>query len=273
MPELPEVETVLRGLKPQLKDLKINNVIIRQKKLRWVIPEDLTKKITNKTIKTIKRRGKYLLVSFDNGTLILHLGMSGSLRIVKKEEILKKHDHIDFVLSNDLILRYNDPRRFGACLWTEENILLHPLLNSLGAEPLSNDFTADYLYIKSRKRRTAIKQFIMNSKIVVGVGNIYAQEALFLAKIHPLKPAEDITLEEYECLVKVIKDVLELAIEKGGTTLKDFVNSEGKPGYFSQKLNVYARAGQKCNRCNYILKTSRIGQRSSVFCENCQVLN
>lgn len=272
MPELPEVETVLTGLKPQLEGLKINSVMIRQKKLRWPIPEDLEQKLLNQEVRTMSRRAKYLLITFDTGTLILHLGMSGSLRLVGADKTLKKHDHLDFSFSNGLILRYNDPRRFGACLWTEENIVFHPLLSTLGIEPLSDEFTGKYLFLHSRNKKTSIKQFIMNSKIVVGVGNIYAQEALFLAKIHPLKVTNEISEKESECLVKEIKKVLQLAIIKGGTTLKDFVNSEGKPGYFAQALNVYARAGKKCNRCNNILQAVRIGQRSSVFCEHCQVL-
>lgn len=270
MPELPEVETVLRGLVPHIQGATIENVIIRRPQLRWPIPE-LNLFIKQKTILNMSRRGKYVLIGFDSGTLIVHLGMSGRLCLLTQFTAAQRHDHVDIVFTNQQVLRYTDPRRFGAILWTPDCPSLHPLLSHLGVEPLTNDFTVDYLLQRANNRRVAIKPFIMDSKVVVGVGNIYAAESLFLAGIHPAMPAGALTLVQAIRLVDAIKQVLMLAINQGGTTLKDFVNSEGRPGYFAQTLRVYGRAGLPCFICNELLHASSLGQRSSVFCVNCQL--
>jgi len=270
MPELPEVETILHGLKPHLENAMIHDVIVRQQQLRWPIPRNIKRKIKQHRIRELSRRGKYLLIHLEIGAIIMHLGMSGSLRIVTDDIPVKKHDHIDIILSDRKIMRYTDPRRFGALLLTEDDPLKHPLLRSLGMEPLDTCFTSQSLLKRVKNRRAPIKSFIMDSKIVVGVGNIYASEALFLAEIHPLTPANH--LNEMQCrqLVKSIKKILRAAIKRGGTTLKDFINSDGRPGYFSQQLKVYGRDGQPCVKCNTNLELLKIGQRSTVFCPNCQ---
>lgn len=270
MPELPEVETIMRGLSPQLEGSIIQNVLIRHNQLRWPIPSDLQIRLTQQKIIRLSRRGKYLLIQLVAGTLIIHLGMSGSLRILDTHIPPTRHDHLDFILSNDKLLRYNDPRRFGAILWTQDEPSTHPLLKSMGIEPLSTQFTGKYLHQHASSRKVSIKPFIMNSKIVTGIGNIYAAEALFMARIHPITPAALLSLEECERIVISIKQVLHAAITQGGTTLKDFVNSEGKPGYFSQKLHVYGRAGLPCTACGKPLYSIQLGQRSTVFCHDCQ---
>ena len=270
MPELPEVETILRGLIPQLEGATIQDVIIRHPQLRWPIPTELKALLSQQKILSLSRRGKYLLIHVSTGTLIIHLGMSGSLRLLTLDVPLTRHDHVDIILSPHQRLRYNDPRRFGAILWTEENPLNHPLLKSMGIEPLDMNFTGQYLKQKALNRHAAIKPFIMNSKIVTGIGNIYAAEALFLAKIHPTMPAGLLTQQQCDQLVEAIKQILKSAISQGGTTLKDFVNSEGKPGYFAQKLHVYGRANLPCSTCGAPLRSIQLGQRSTVFCEHCQ---
>ena len=271
MPELPEVETIKNGLAPYVKGLKIGNVVSRCYKLRWPIPENLHDLIVNKTILDVTRRGKYLLFHFDVGALIVHLGMSGRLCLLTNYTPPQRHDHVDIIFNDNCMLRYTDPRRFGAILVTAENPHDYPLLKNLGVEPLTNQLTAEYLMKCASKRKVAVKQFIMDGKIVVGVGNIYAAEALFLAGIHPLTPAGLLNINQWENLIDVIKQVLAKAIAAGGTTLKDFVDGFGKPGYFVQKLNVYGRAGQSCFICNNILQSCVLGQRSTVFCECCQV--
>ena len=270
MPELPEVETIMCGLKPHLEGAIIQEVIIRRPHLRWPIPQHLNRDLKEQQISTVSRRGKYLLIRTDNGTLLIHLGMSGSLQMVTSATTLKSHDHVDIILSDDNILRYNDPRRFGAILWTTEDPYQHKLLSSLGVEPLESDFTHLYLQQKALNRRVAIKPFIMDSHVVVGVGNIYAAEALFLAKLHPNMPAGMLSLIQSQQLVDAIQTTLRAAIRQGGTTLKDFVNSEGKPGYFAQQLHVYGRAGKPCIQCQTTLQSITLGQRSTVFCEYCQ---
>lgn len=270
MPELPEVETTRRGIAPHLKHQTITDVIIRQYQLRWPIPKTLRKNIHQQTVRDIKRRGKYILIYFDNGTLILHLGMSGSLHIVDIDTPCQKHDHLDLIINQQCILRLRDPRRFGAVLWTRKPVAQHKLLKDLGPEPLENIFTAQHLYEASRKRKVSIKQFIMNSHIVVGVGNIYASEALFIAGIHPKRAAGKISLPRYQQLVTAIKNVLTAAIKQGGTTLRDFSNSDGKPGYFKQQLNVYGRKDKACPTCNKAITQSIIGQRSTFYCTHCQ---
>jgi formamidopyrimidine-DNA glycosylase len=273
MPELPEVETILQGLIPHIVGLTIQQVIIRQPQLRWPVPLDLNENLKQQKIIHLSRRGKYLLIQVTTGTLIIHLGMSGSLRVLHQDTPLTRHDHLDIILSDNKLLRYNDPRRFGAILMTEDNPAEHSLLNSLGPEPLAHLFDGAYLKKAALKRQVAIKPFIMNSKIVTGIGNIYAAEALFLAKIHPLTEARHLSQQQCDQLVKSIKEVLQSAISQGGTTLKDFVNSDGKPGYFSQKLHVYGRANLPCTACGSPLQSSQLGQRSTVFCECCQRLS
>lgn len=272
MPELPEVETIKCGLTPHLKDKTIEDIIMRRTQLRWPIPKNLKALLIGHKILSLSRRGKYLLIHVTTGTLIIHLGMSGSLRIVTPETPHKTHDHVDFVLSSQKLLRFNDPRRFGALLFTKDDPQNHPLIQSMGIEPLDAEFTGAYLEKKAQKRRVPIKSFIMNSKIVTGIGNIYAAEALFLAHIHPLTKAHALTRIQCETLVDSIKKILKLAITAGGTTLKDFVNGEGKPGYFSQNLQVYGRAKLPCTVCNTPLQSLKMGQRMSVYCATCQPL-
>ncbi len=270
MPELPEVETTRRGIEPHIAKRRVAEVILRRKNLRWPIPAALCKDLPGQTIDSVSRRGKYLLLATRKGTLLIHLGMSGSLRIVSQNRDPAKHDHVDIVLANKNILRYTDPRRFGCMLWQKNNIDQHPLLISLGPEPLSEEFDVNYLYKKSRMRRVAIKTFVMDSRIVAGVGNIYANESLFLAGINPKRDAGKISRLRYEKLVLCIKQVLQRAIDAGGTTLRDFTDSNGDPGYFSQSLQVYGRKHQPCNICQQTLKEIRQGQRSTVYCPECQ---
>jgi formamidopyrimidine-DNA glycosylase len=270
LPELPEVETIVRGLASELQGFVVQHVIVRQKQLRWPIPDNLASILNQQKVCTIYRRGKYLLFQLETGTLLIHLGMSGHLRVVSHTTALKTHDHVDIIFSDQKILRYNDPRRFGAMLWTEDPPEKHRLLLSLGVEPLSAAFTTEYLLKKAKKRHVAIKPFIMNNQIVVGVGNIYATEALFKAGIHPATPVNHLSIEHMQRLITAIKDTLQLAISKGGTTLKDFFNAEGKPGYFKQQLMVYGREGLPCFQCTTPLQKISLGQRSSVFCNHCQ---
>ncbi len=270
MPELPEVETTRRGISPHIQHNTIRSVTIRNPRLRWPIDAALPKRLKGRIIDDVERRGKYLLIRVENGTLLWHLGMSGSLRILLQHEPPKTHDHVDITFNDGKILRYNDPRRFGAVVWTEAPAEEHALLHHLGPEPLEEEFNADYLYTKSRKRQQAIKSWIMDSKIVVGVGNIYANEALFYSGIHPLKAAGKITRKQCEKLVEEIKRILQAAILRGGTTLRDFVNSDGKPGYFAQELSVYGRGGEDCRQCGKALTEKQIAQRASVYCTICQ---
>lgn len=270
MPELPEVETTLKGIKPFILGQKITNLIIRQPRLRWDLPQNLTKLLQNQTLQALTRRGKYLLFRFSAGTLILHLGMSGRLCVLKKDSPYGKHDHVDIFFNHLTILRYTDPRRFGAILFTPNNPLVHPLLSKIGPEPLSRTFNSTYLSKRAKRHRLAIKSFIMDSKIIAGLGNIYATEALFIARIHPLKPANDLSKQEHTNLVRAIKTVLKLAIKKGGTTLRDFKQSDGKPGYFRMELQVYGRQGKPCPRCHVSLQQLRITGRSTVYCKQCQ---
>ncbi|MCK5902620.1 MAG: bifunctional DNA-formamidopyrimidine glycosylase/DNA-(apurinic or apyrimidinic site) lyase [Cocleimonas sp.] len=269
MPELPEVETTRRGIAPYVEGYQVRSIIVRQAKLRWSVPETLSE-IEGHTITAVTRRAKYLLLSTQKGTLILHLGMSGNLQLVPADRPPKKHDHVDIVLSTGKALRFHDPRRFGAVLWTTEDPLRHKLLCKLGVEPLSDAFYAQLLYNVSRKRRVSIKQFIMNAHIVVGVGNIYASESLFKSKISPKRAAGQVSLARYRTLVDAIKQVLSCAIEQGGTTLKDFVQVDGKLGYFQQQLTVYGREAAACVVCGTAIKKLKQGQRSSFYCPTCQ---
>ena len=270
MPELPEVETTRRGIEPHIEQKKVSKVILRRKTLRWPITPALSRDLPGETIKSVSRRGKYLLLATQKGTLLIHLGMSGSLRIVDTNRLAAKHDHVDIVFANDKVLRYTDPRRFGCILWETEPIESHPLLASLGPEPLDENFHADYVFKKSRTRSVAVKTFIMDSKVVVGVGNIYANESLFLAGINPRRSAGKISKLRYEKLVECIQQVLQQAIDVGGTTLRDFTGSDGEPGYFAQSLHVYGRKGEPCDLCKGTLKEIRQGQRSTVYCSRCQ---
>jgi len=269
MPELPEVETTARGLKPLVVNQNITSIGIYQPKLRWEIPKHLPVTLKNQVIQGVGRRAKYLLVNFERGTLVLHLGMSGSIRVVATELPLKKHEHFEMTLDNNTSLRFDDPRRFGAVLWQNKGETL-PLFESLGPEPLTYDFNASYLFQRSRGKTQNIKTFIMNSNIVVGVGNIYAPESLFLAKISPKTLAGKISLKRYQVLVQSIKSILSEAIEKGGTTLKNFSGVDGKPGYFSQELLVYGRVDAPCVRCNGTIKRIIQNQRATYYCPKCQ---
>jgi formamidopyrimidine-DNA glycosylase len=270
MPELPEVETTLRGISPHLIGQKVSAVHVRQPRLRWPVPDELAQILTGQTIDAVKRRAKYLLLHTDAGSLMIHLGMSGSLRIVESGLPPNKHDHVDICLEDELTLRFRDPRRFGSMLWLNPGPASHPLLDSLGPEPFSVIFNGEYLYRLTRKRRVAVKQLIMNSQVVVGVGNIYANEALFRAGIRPDRAAGRISHRRYEDLAACIRKVLNDAIEQGGTTLRDFSGGDGQPGYFRQSLHVYGRGNQTCTKCLGPLKEIRLGQRSTVFCSRCQ---
>lgn len=270
MPELPEVETTRSGIAPHITGQEVQKVIVRQTKLRWPIPPSLAKILPGNTIDAVTRRGKYLLFHTESGTLIIHLGMSGSLRLLDTHQASQKHDHVDIVFSNGQTLRLRDPRRFGAVLWTTASPTNHKLLCSLGPEPLTDDFNSEYLFARSRKRKVSIKAFIMDSKVVVGVGNIYASESLFLAGIRPTIATGRISKARCQLLVDAIKRVLTQAIASGGTTLRDFTNGEGKPGYFKQKLHVYGRAGQPCLQCSNAVKHIQQGQRASFYCTHCQ---
>jgi formamidopyrimidine-DNA glycosylase len=269
MPELPEVETTRRGIAPHIEGQRIHKITIRQPKLRWPIPRGLDKRLSGQIIHSVQRRGKYLLIETGDGSLILHLGMSGSLRIVDRETPARKHDHVDIALDNGKCLRFHDPRRFGALLWSRTPFE-HELISKLGPEPLSNDFSAEHLFTLSRGRKAAVKNFIMDSHVVVGVGNIYASEALFMAGIHPTRAAGRVSRARYEMLADAIKQVLSKAISEGGTTLRDFVREDGQPGYFAQSLNVYGRGGEPCRHCGTTIKKKIIGQRSSYYCPSCQ---
>lgn len=270
MPELPEVETTCRGISPHVINNKVKNVIVRDRRLRWPIDKKLETYLTNQAFHSLERRAKYLLFKNKSGTMILHLGMSGSLRIITNNEEAEKHDHVEIQFADGKYLRFRDPRRFGSIHWTEDEPLEHKLIKPLGPEPLNREFNAKYLYDLSRNKKKAIKNFIMDSHIVVGVGNIYASESLFSAGIKPTSVAGKVSLTRYEYLTKEIKQVLRKAIKKGGTTLKDFTNGEGKPGYFRHELQVYDREGEPCNQCGKIIKRMVIGQRASYFCSNCQ---
>jgi formamidopyrimidine-DNA glycosylase len=270
MPELPEVETTRRGIAPALIGHRAIDVVVRERRLRWPIDGHFEAALRHQIVRRVERRAKYLLIGFDQGTLILHLGMSGSLRLVDAGVPPRPHDHWDIYLDSGKVLRFHDPRRFGSAHWTATDPLLHPLLARLAPEPLSDEFDADYLYRATRKRAVAIKQFIMNSRVVVGVGNIYASEALFRAGIAPRRAARRLTRAQAGALVKAIKDVLSEAIQIGGTTLRDYVNAEGIPGYFRQKLFVYERAGESCRVCKTKVKQFVQGQRSTYWCATCQ---
>ncbi len=269
MPELPEVETTRRGLAPHCEGRSLTALQLRDTRLRWPVQSDLAEQLCGHTLQTIDRRGKYLLFRFEHGTLLVHLGMSGSMRVMPSHSAPGKHDHVDLCFGEQC-LRYNDPRRFGCMLWTQDDPAKHALIAHLGPEPLHDTFNAEYLFQKSRGRSQALKTFLMDSRIVVGVGNIYANEALHRAGLHPLKAAGKLSRPKSEVLVNEIKQVLDHAIQRGGTTLRDFVGGDGKPGYFAQELFVYGRGGEPCKQCGKPLTEKAVAQRTTVYCTACQ---
>ena len=269
MPELPEVETTRRGISPHCQGDRVSALLVREARLRWPVPSQLPELLAGQIIERVERRAKYLLFRTAAGSLIVHLGMSGSLRMVDSARPPGKHDHIDMLMQSGACLRYHDPRRFGCFLWCEQG-QEHELLRRLGPEPLAEEFDGDLLYRRSRGRKSSVKSFIMDQTVVVGVGNIYANEVLFLSGIHPRRAAGRISRIRYGVLADSIKRVLTSAIEQGGTTLRDFVGGDGKPGYFAQQLYVYGRVGEACKQCGALLRELRLGQRTTVFCVTCQ---
>jgi formamidopyrimidine-DNA glycosylase len=278
MPELPEVETTRRGLAPHVEGRRVKAVTLRRADLRWPIPDDITRQLPGQRIDAVRRRAKYLLFDTAAGSALLHLGMSGSLRVLPSGTPLREHDHVDILLqardgesgrAPSRVLRFNDPRRFGCLLWQSPGET-HPLLRGLGPEPLSEDFDGDYLFARSRGRRAPVKAFLMDQRVVVGVGNIYAAEALFAAGVSPLRAAGRVSLERYRLLADEIKRVLLHAITRGGTTLRDFLAPDGAPGYFDLELAAYGRGGEPCPRCGRPLKQAWLAQRATVWCGYCQ---
>jgi formamidopyrimidine-DNA glycosylase len=269
MPELPEVETTLRGIAPHLEGHAIAGVVVRNPSLRWPVPVEVGR-ARGQFVRGCRRRAKYLLIELEAGGLLIHLGMSGSLRVCDADDAPRKHDHVDIVMDSGLCVRFNDPRRFGALLWWDADPETHELLRDLGPEPLSETFSGAHLRRLSRGRKGAVKSFIMDGHVVVGVGNIYASEALFMSGIHPSRAAGRVSSARYDALAAAIRDVLAHAIRRGGTTLRDFVNSEGNPGYFAQELLVYEREGNPCFQCGAPIRRKVIGQRSSYYCARCQ---
>ena len=274
MPELPEVETTRRGLAPHVEGRRVSGVALRRPDLRWPIPEEVSRLLPGQTVRSVRRRAKYLLLDTEAGSALLHLGMSGSLRVLPADAPVRTHDHVDIALEaagrqGARVLRFNDPRRFGCLLWQPPGET-HELLADLGPEPLSDQFDGDYLFALSRGRSAPVKTFLMDQRVVVGVGNIYVAEALFAAGISPLRAAGKVSRERYQRLAEEIRRVLAHAIERGGTTLRDFLAPDGAPGYFEQELSAYGRGGEPCPRCGRPLKQAAIGQRTTVWCGHCQ---
>ena len=274
MPELPEVETTRAGLAPHVTGRVVTDVLLRRGDLRWPIPPEVARELPGQRINAVRRRAKYLLLDADAGSALLHLGMSGSLRVVETRAAVRAHDHVDIVLAADAgrptqVLRFNDPRRFGCLLWQPRGEI-HALLRDLGPEPLSDDFDGDHLFARSRGRTAPVKSFLMDQRIVVGVGNIYAAEALFAAGIAPLREAGSISRARYARLANAVRSILAQAITRGGTTLRDFISPDGEPGYFELELSAYGRGGEPCPRCGRALKQAAIGQRTTVWCGHCQ---
>jgi len=269
MPELPEVETTRRGIAPYLVGHRVIELAIRQPRLRWPIPSLLRRTLPGQRIDAVERRAKYLLAHTQAGSALLHLGMSGSLRVLENPMPPGAHDHFDWRLDSGRILRYTDPRRFGCLLWQKSGTT-HPLLANLGPEPLDEIFDGVYLWKKSRGRSAPVKTFLMDQHVVVGVGNIYAAEALFAAGIHPRRAAGSVSLARYERLAAEVQRILTHAITRGGTTLRDFISPDGVPGYFEQELFVYGRAGEPCKVCSTKIRAVVIGQRSTFYCAHCQ---
>ncbi|MDJ0654529.1 MAG: bifunctional DNA-formamidopyrimidine glycosylase/DNA-(apurinic or apyrimidinic site) lyase [Xanthomonadales bacterium] len=270
MPELPEVETTRRGIAPHVEGRRVARVLVRQRQLRWPVSEAIWKEWPGEIINRVGRRAKYLLLHSDSGTALVHLGMSGSMRVLEAPQPPGAHDHVDIVMQGGPVLRYTDPRRFGAILWTTGPVEQHKLIRHLGPEPLGPDFDGALLFALSRGRSAAVKNFIMDARVVVGVGNIYASEALYRAGISPVRAAGRVSRQRYEVLAEAIRSVLSSAIKAGGTTLRDFVGGEGRPGYFRQELDVYDREGELCHRCGESVRRRVIGQRSSFYCPACQ---
>ncbi len=270
MPELPEVETTRRGLLPHLVGHRIRAIVIRNPNLRWPVPRNLARRLQGAVIEGIRRRGKYLLLDFAKGHLLVHLGMSGRLTLVANGTPPRKHDHVDIELEGARVLRFTDPRRFGTILWLESPAEKHALLRDLGLEPLEPEFTGEALHRKARGRRVSVKQFLMNGGIVTGVGNIYASEALFHAGIHPQRPAGQISTRRWDRLASAVRSTLEEAIGAGGSTLRDFASAEGRPGYFQQRHAVYGREGKPCRECRTPIRSLRQGQRATFYCPKCQ---
>jgi len=273
VPELPEVETTRRGLAPHVVGHRVGAVVLRRPDLRWPIPPEIPALLPGERIDAVRRRAKYLLLDTQVGSALLHLGMSGSLRVLAPDTPVRAHDHVDLLLEGaagrSRVLRFNDPRRFGCLLWQPPGTL-HPLLQDLGPEPLSDDFDGDYLFRRSRGRKAPVKAFLMDQRVVVGVGNIYVAEALFAAGISPLRAAGRVSRERYGVLADAVKSILASAIERGGTTLRDFIAPDGAPGYFEQELAAYGRGGEPCPRCGRPLKAASIAQRATVWCAYCQ---
>lgn len=270
MPELPEVETTRRGVEPHVVGRTVVALEVHEPRLRWPISAELPGQLAGQRVQRAGRRAKYLLLELTRGTLLWHLGMSGSLRVLPAGTPRIEHDHLDLVLDSGYILRFNDPRRFGSLHYTTGDPREHPLLAQLAPEPFDPDFNADYLWRTTRRRRVAIKQLLMNSRLVVGVGNIYANEALFRARVRPRRAARSLTRAEAERLVRAIRRVLELAIRVGGTTLRDYVGADGNPGYFRQRLYVYEREGKPCRICRTPVRALTQGQRTTYYCPTCQ---
>lgn len=269
MPELPEVEVSRMGIAPHLEGQTIDKIIVRQPQLRWPVPATVQTAM-GQEILSVTRRAKYLFINTAPGSIILHLGMSGKLRVIDQKAEVQKHDHLDICLSSGQCLRFNDARRFGACLWQGKDDAPDALLTHLGPEPLTDEFDGDHLHKLSRNKQVAVKNFIMDNKVVVGVGNIYANESLYLAGIDPRRAAGRVSQKRYLELGKIIKQVLVRAIEQGGTTLKDFTRADGSPGYFAQELQVYGRKGEACHTCGEEIQSITIGQRNTFYCPNCQ---
>lgn len=270
MPELPEVETARRGILPHVAGRRIVRAVVRQPRLRWPVPDALRRAAPGSTVRSVDRRGKYLLLNTGKGAVIIHLGMSGSVRLAGPREPPGRHDHVDLVFADGTALRYTDPRRFGCVLWRAGDAAGHPLLRGLGVEPLDGAFDGAHLFAASRSRRSAVKSLIMDGRVVAGVGNIYACEALFGAGVHPLRAAGGISRRRYGRLAEAVREVLERALEAGGTTLRDFTGGDGRPGYFSRSLKVYGRAGRPCVDCGRTLRDLRLARRATVCCSRCQ---
>jgi formamidopyrimidine-DNA glycosylase len=270
MPELPEVETTRRGIEPLVVNKTVKRVEIHNAALRWPVPGELLELLPGQQVRSVGRRSKYLLFNFERGTLIVHLGMTGHLRLTSHDAERRKHDHVEIVFADGTAMRFNDSRRFGAMLWSAADPLRHQRLKNLGPEPFSPGFNPTYLHRLSRGRKVAVKPFLMNARVVVGVGNIYASEALFRAGIAPTCPAGKVGKAAFERLVKSVREILKDAIASGGTTFRDFSDSQGRPGYFRQELCVYGRAGEVCTVCRTPIKQIRLGQRSTYFCPCCQ---
>ena len=274
MPELPEVETTRRGLAPHLEGRRIASVTLRRPDLRWPIPREISDLLPTSTITAVRRRAKYLLMDTQIGTAIWHLGMSGSMRVLPVDTPVRAHDHVDLTIEGKgraapRVLRFNDPRRFGCLLWQPPGET-HELLRDLGPEPLSENFDGDYLFERSRGRNVAVKAFLMDQKVVVGVGNIYVAEALFAAGVSPTRAAGKVSRERYADIAREVRTILDYAIRRGGTTLRDFISPDGAPGYFEQELSVYGRGGAPCPRCGRALKQSMLAQRATTWCGHCQ---